>query len=233
MIGIIGAMTVEIELLVDMMAQCEEKTISQITYYKGFLCGRNAVVAVSGVGKVHAAVCAQTMILQYAPQIIINTGIAGGLAAGLAPGDIVIASSLVQYDIDNTAVGDPAGFVSGIGLIHMPCADVVAKRLYALAAEENGCRCAFGTIATGDRFVTDGEKAAWIHQQFGALACEQEGGSIAQVCHLNGVPFCAIRAISDGADSASPVDYFQFKQLAARRSAGLIKNYIERFEPNA
>jgi adenosylhomocysteine nucleosidase len=229
MIGIIGAMPVEIGLLVDMMGQCEEETISHIQFYKGSLCGTNAVVAVSGVGKVHAAICAQTMILKYAPEVIINTGVAGSLSTGLTAGDIVVATSLVQYDIDNTVVGDPAGCIPGIGIIHIPCDENLVRRFCALAEEENDYSCQAGTIATGDQFITDEKKAKWIHHTFGALACEQEGGSIAQVCYTNKVAFCVIRAISDSADSDSHIDYFQFKQLAAKRSAGLIQKYIGRY----
>jgi adenosylhomocysteine nucleosidase len=225
-IGIIGAMAVEVQLIIDMMERYEEETVSKIQFYKGILSGMDIVVAVSGVGKVNAAVCAQTMILKYAPDIIINTGIAGGLAAGLAPGDIVIASSLVQYDIDNTGVGDPAGLIPGVGLIHIPCAGHLTHRLCALTDNAEDNCCAVGTIATGDRFITDKKTAMWIHETFDALACEQEGGSIAQVCFINDVDFCVIRAISDSADSDSHVDYFEFKQVAAKRSAELIKKYI-------
>jgi adenosylhomocysteine nucleosidase len=227
MIGIIGALPVEVKLLTDMMARYKEETISGITFYIGSLYEKDVIVAVSGVGKVNAAVCAQTMILRYAPKHIINTGIAGGLTGVLAPCDIVIASSLVQYDIDNTGFGDPQGLIPGLDLINIPCDETLVHRFCALIEEEHDHKCQVGTIATGDQLVTDRDKAIRIHHKFGALACEQEGGSIGQVYYINNIPFCVIRAISDGADSASQIDYFQFKQLAAERSAGLIKKFIE------
>ena len=229
MLGIIGAMSVEIKLLIDMMTHCEKETVSKIQFFKGGLFDTDVVVAVSGVGKVNSAICTQTMILKYEPEIIINTGVAGSLTDNLNMGDIVIASSLVQYDIDNTGIGDPAGLIPGIGIIDIPCTEYLVNRFDALATEENDYYCQIGTIATGDQFITNHDKAKWIHDQFGGLACEQEGGSLAQVCYVNDVDFCVIRAISDNANCNSHVDYFEFVQLAARRSASLIKKYVESY----
>ena len=77
MIGIIGAMDIEVDLLKQAMENAQERVISGIRYLHGKLCGKEAVVARCGVGKVNAAVCAQTMILEYKPEVLINTGYAG------------------------------------------------------------------------------------------------------------------------------------------------------------
>ena len=79
MIGIIGAMSVETDKITAMMSDVRIEKAAGCEFYVGSLCGRDAVVAVSGVGKVNAAVCTQTMILKYSPELIINSGVAGGL----------------------------------------------------------------------------------------------------------------------------------------------------------
>ena len=96
-----------------------EKTEEQIgmTFVKGKLCGKDAVVVRSGIGKVNAAMCAQTMILRYHPRLIINTGVAGGMGKGIKISDIVVADSVVQHDMDTSDLGDPKGFISGIDRI--------------------------------------------------------------------------------------------------------------------
>ena len=82
-----------------------------------------------GIGKVNAAMCAQTMILRYHPALVINTGVAGGIGDGVHIGDIVLATDVVQHDMDTTAVGDEKGFLSGVNLVHVPCGQEVLKSL--------------------------------------------------------------------------------------------------------
>lgn len=102
MIGIIGAMDIEVDLLKAQMQEPQTKTVSGISFVQGLLCGRPAVVARCGVGKVNAAVCAQTMILNYAPESVINTGVAGSLSNTFDIGDVVVADYVVQGDVDTT-----------------------------------------------------------------------------------------------------------------------------------
>ncbi len=116
-IGIIGAMDVEVAELIESMENIKKDTISGIVYYEGTLQGKDVVVAKCGIGKVHAAVCTQTMILKYNPAAIINTGVAGSLSASLDIGDLVVSNKVVQHDFDTSGVGDPIGLISGIDLI--------------------------------------------------------------------------------------------------------------------
>lgn len=125
MIGIIGAMDIEVDLLKAQMQEPQTKTVSGISFVQGLLCGRPAVVARCGVGKVNAAVCAQTMILNYAPESVINTGVAGSLSNTFDIGDVVVADYVVQGDVDTTALGDPPGFISTVDIIKIPCSPSV------------------------------------------------------------------------------------------------------------
>lgn len=120
MTGIIGAMSSEVEKLLEQMEEDKTEKISGITYHSGMLAGRQCVVAQCGIGKVAAAVCAQTMFLRYAPSELINVGVAGGIGSGVHIGDVVISSGLVQHDMDTTALGDKKGFISGLNLVVIP-----------------------------------------------------------------------------------------------------------------
>ncbi len=113
--------------------------------------------------------------------------------------DIVVADSVVQHDMDTSDLGDPKGFISGIDRIQIPCDEELNDKVRAAAGAVEGLACHQGIIATGDQFVGSKDKLNRLMEEFGAVACEMEGGSIGQVCYINKVPFTVVRAISDNA----------------------------------
>ncbi len=226
MIGIIGAMAVEVENLIEEMSDKQVETTSGISYHIGSISGIRCVVAQCGVGKVAAAVCAQTMILKYQPDAIINVGVAGGIGQSIHIGDIVISRGLVQHDMDTTSLGDQKGLISGINLVTIPADEKLVQKVAATAAEVYGDGVHIGIIATGDQFICDAEKLRGLAEDFDASACEMEGGSIAQVCWLNNVKFAVIRAISDNADEDANVDFAAFAVTSAHKITQLIVNLL-------
>lgn len=226
MIGIIGAMKSEVEALQAQMEQVTVSTISGVDYYCGLLQGKEVVVAQCGVGKVFAAICAQTMILTFHPDCVINTGVAGGLSTDLAVGDVTVATTLVQHDMDTSALGDPIGLISGINVVHFPADEAVSQKL-ANAAAKVGCAVKRGTIVSGDQFISAPEQKAKLHKDFDAVACEMEGASIAHVCYVNQVPFAVLRAISDSANGDGAMEFTEFVQLAADRSTAIINAFCK------
>lgn len=225
-IGIIGAMRVEIEALAAAMEDARTETVGALEFRTGKLCGRDAVLAVCGVGKVFAAICAQTMIIHFGVDAILNTGVAGTLTDALSIGDIAVAEDVVQHDMDTSPLGDPVGLISGLNIVHMKADAVLADAVCAAIAAAGG-KSLRGTIATGDVFVADDAKKAYIRDTFSAIACEMEGGAIGQVCTANGIPFAVIRAISDGGNEDSPMDYPTFVKMAAARSAEVVKAVLQ------
>lgn len=225
-IGIIGAMELEVEALKAMMDSARIERISSVDFYSGKINGIDTVVAAAGIGKVNAAVCAQTMILKYSPDIIINVGVAGGLDKDFAIGDIAVADTVAEHDMDTTAVGDPAGFISGIDRVYMDCDKNVAE-LMEKAAKAVGLGVKRGIIASGDQFISSQEQRDKIIKDFGAIAAEMEGASIGHVCTMNNVPFGVLRAISDGANSDSVMDYPTFAKMAAANSIKIITYMLE------
>jgi len=222
-IGIIGAMQMEVDALQASMTNPVSETVSGITFVKGNIGAHEVVAAVCGIGKVFAAMCAQTMILRYAPDGIINIGVAGTVTKGLKVLDIAIADNVCQHDMDTSPLGDPVGLISGINQIYFP-ADPALAQAIAAAADKLGVHHITGTIASGDQFIHTQEKKDWIHSTFNAIAAEMEGGSIGHVCTVNKIPFAVLRTISDG--DGGTMDYNTFAQKAALQSIEVIREAL-------
>ncbi len=229
MIGIIGAMGVEINTLLGVLENRETQVISGITYSKGTIYGKEVVLAVCGVGKVFAAICTQTMILNYAPEVIINTGVAGALSDRLTIGDIVVADAVLQHDMDTTPLGDPPGLISGINMVKFPT-DEETRIALKNAIRAQNINCYVGTVATGDKFLASPEVKETIRNTFDALAGEMEGGAVGHVCYVNNIKFCVLRAISDCADGTGAKDYMKFLKAAAQNAAAVVLLYIKEYK---
>ncbi len=225
MIGIIAAKDCELELIEGRMTSPVHETHGAISFVRGTLEGRDAVIAVCGVGKVFAAMCAEAMIIDYSPDFVINTGVGGTLSDKLSIGDVAIASKLCQHDMDTSAVGDEVGLVSGINKVYFD-ADGEAVTKLSEAAREMGINTFVGTVASGDKFIAEKADKDRIVSVFGAVACEMEGAAIAQVCCVNGVPFAVCRAISDNADGTSCDDFPAFIKASAAVSAELVCRFL-------
>lgn len=225
MIGIIAAMNVEMESLRSHIENPVTEVISGIRFVRGMLEGKEVVTAVCGIGKVFAAMCAQTMILRYSPEMIINTGVAGTLTDKLGIGSIAVSSCVVQHDMDTSPLGDPVGLISGINKVELPADETLSNAL-SDCAKAMGITTVTGVIASGDQFVASTERKQFITENFGAIACEMEGAAVGHVCHVNEVPFCVLRAISDSADGSSHMDYPTFVKMAAEQSVALMRRFL-------
>ena len=225
MIGIIAAMNVEMESLRSFMTDTTTETISGITFVSGTLEGKQVVTAVCGIGKVFAAICTEAMILRYAPSLVLNSGVGGTLTPALSIGDIAVATSLVQHDMDTSAIGDPVGLISGINKIYFEADKDAVARLCA-AADKVGARTRCGTIASGDQFLADGARKQFIAETFSAIACEMEGAAVAQVAYVNRTPFAVMRAISDSASGDATMEYPKFLAMAAAKSHAILDAFL-------
>lgn len=227
LIGIICAMEKEANGIIDVMEGKRSEIISGVTFTSGKIHGKSCVVAVCGIGKVFAALCAQSMILKYSPDLIINCGVAGGLDSRLGICDIALSSSLVQHDMDTSALGDPKGMISGINIINIP-SDKESTELLERCAAEEGIKTLTGVIASGDKFMSENCEKKNIVDTFEAIACEMEGAAVAQVCYVNNVRFCVMRAISDGGDDNASMDYPTFAKIAAEQAVKVILKFFEK-----
>lgn len=222
MIGIIGAMPMEVDGLKERMTSKMEKTTAGIDFCSGMLNGVPCVVARCNPGKVNAALCAQIMISDYRPQAVINSGVAGGIGSEVHIGDLVVASAVVQHDMDTTPIGDKQGYLSGLGLIEIPAAKRLTEPIVQAARGVYAGRVHLGVVATGDQFICSAQKLHELERGFRAVACEMEGGAVGHVCYANGVDFAVLRAVSDNADDDAGVDYAAFAPIAAQKGIELL-----------
>lgn len=227
MIGIIGAMDEEVEILLKEIQLERKESKAKMEFSCGILWGQKAVVVRSGIGKVNAAVCAQILVDDFNADYIINVGIAGGIGENINPGDIVIADNLVQHDMDTTAFGDKFGQIPRLDTFDFKCSPELVEKAEEACKKLVSSKSFLGRIVTGDQFIADLTKIKWLKDEFDALACEMEGGSIAQVCYLNNVPFVVIRSISDNANTGAHMDYEKFKYIAVDNSVNILRGMLE------
>lgn len=223
-LGIIGAMEQEVETLLGIL---ENKTVTKkagSTFYAGRLEGLEAVVVQCGVGKVNAAMCAQSMCDSFGVTHLVNTGIAGSLCADLDIGDLVVSQDAMYHDFDCVHFGYPFGKVPGMDVVSFPADDTLIGYAFAAAESVNPGHTKIGRIASGDQFVASKEKKEQIISDTHGLCTEMEGAAIAQTAYRNGVPFVILRAISDKADDSAEMDYPTFERIAAHRCAEVTKN---------
>ena len=135
----------------------------------------------------------QLFIDRHHPDWIINAGVAGSFL-DLPIGTILLADSFIQHDVDTTAMGDPIGMVSTVNKVEFPTDEVERARAIL---DGLGVSYQVGKVATGEAFMTKGERADWVAKTFSPALCEMEGGAIAQVCLRNQVKFTALKSVSD------------------------------------
>lgn len=229
MIGIIGAMEEEVTALKNEMENVETAEYASMQFLKGTLCGKEAVVVRSGIGKVNAGICAQILVDKYAVDTLINTGIAGSLDAGIDIGDMVISSDAVHHDMDATIFGDPAGQVPRMDTFSFPADEKLVELAKVANEKANPDISTFvGRVASGDQFISSGAAKERIAGTFGALCTEMEGAGIAHAAYLNKVSYVIIRAISDKADNSATMDYPEFEKQAIAHSVRLVKELLAR-----
>lgn len=229
MIGIICALSIEVEGLTKLLDNKKEETYAKMKFVSGTINGKEVVMTECGIGKVNAAMSTQVMIDKYSPDVIINSGIAGSVSRKLKIGDIVISKDCVQHDFDGTQMGDPKGLIqyNDETRIDIPVSENIANKLFDACKDLKDTNVLCGRIATGDIFVAEKSMRSAIADEFSALACEMEGGAVAQVCYRNGVECAILRCISDDFDENQFMDFMEFRILAADKSMSAIKNFLE------
>ena len=221
-LGIIGAMQVEVEILLAHMENKETKTMAGCTFYEGTLETLPCVVVQCGVGKVNAAMCAQILCSCYGVTHLVNTGIAGSLCAELDIGDLLVSSDAMYHDFDCYHFGYPFGKVPGMDVIAFPADKIMMDCAFAAAEAVNPGHTRIGRVASGDQFVADKALKEKIIANTQGLCTEMEGAAIAQTAYRNGIPFVILRAISDKADDSAEMDYPTFERIAAHRCAEVV-----------
>ena len=215
-------------------------------FWCGELHGHPVVLALSKIGKVAAATTATTLIEAFKAQRIVFTGVAGGLGAGVQVGDVVVASGYFQHDMDASPLF-PRFEIPLYGLTVFPCDPALSATL--LEATHTACSSLqgidhindqptrvtvhSGLITSGDRFVSGALESMALQNALQAqglqpLAVEMEGAAVAQVCWDYGIPFAAVRTISDRADDQAHVDFPSFvAEVASVYAVSMVSEFLK------
>lgn len=225
-IAIIGAMEEEVTLLRDHIEGKSQDTIAGCEFTFGRMLDTDVILLKSGIGKVNAAMSSSILLEKYKPDLIINTGSAGGFNPSLNVGDIVISTEVRHHDVDVTVFNYEYGQVP-----QLPAAFLADERLILTAEkaaqEIAGIQIVKGLIATGDSFMNDPVKVEFVRTKFQNLqAVEMEAAAIAQVAFQFKTPFVIIRALSDIAGKESNISFDQFLEKAALHSATLVMKMV-------
>lgn len=223
MIGIIGAMQIEVDAILEYFDQYDEKEINGVKFYLSKYDDKDVILCLSGVGKVNASMTTTLLINEFKVDKIINIGTAGGMNPNQNTLDIVVAEKVYQYDFNTCAIdGD-----EGLG-IESFCDDGLIK--LAVNNPINDVKVWVGNIASGDTFVAEDEKTNYILNNFdNIIACEMESGAISQVCNRANVPCVVLRSLSDIVyKEESGMDFKEYASIASKNSAKIVINLISK-----
>jgi adenosylhomocysteine nucleosidase len=225
--GIIGAMEQEVTLLRDKIENRQTLTLAGCEIYTGTLNGVEVALLKSGIGKTSAALGTTLLLELCKPDLVINTGSAGGLAPMLSVGDIVVSDEVRYHDADVTAFGYEPGQMAGCPAAFRADAQLIAAAEACIS--ELNLNAVRGLVVSGDAFINGAEPLARIRATFPqAIAVEMEATAIGHVCHQFKVPFVVVRAISDVADKASHLSFEEFLAVAAQQSSLLVEKLLAR-----
>jgi len=229
MLAVMGAMAEEVRLLRDEMTGVREDRHAGIVVATGEFRGARIALSQCGIGKVNAAICTQMLLTLYQPEALVFSGVAGGLLPNMRVGDLVVASHLIQFDVDLTAFGRRHGELPDRDRMIQSCPKLVERTSEAFDAAfdgEDGPNLMIGTVVSGDRFVEDSKTLRWLQREFGALATEMEGAAVGYTCQLNEVPFVVTRGLSDTANEKAPQDFKANLETVCRNSFRLMEQLI-------
>jgi adenosylhomocysteine nucleosidase len=250
-LAVVSAMREEIGELREHMSPVITERHAGRDFHRGELHGVPCVLVLSGVGKVAAAATTAMLLDRFRARAVVFTGTAGGLGPAVRVGDVVIARSLLQHDLDASPLF-PRYEVPLTGRSHFETHPALGDVLLAAAREAvtsreqwvasqrlrglgiTGPRVHEGLVVSGDRFIatrTEGQALRSALPQ--ALAVEMEGAALAQVCHDFGMPFAVVRSISDRADDEATTDFLQFVEgYASALTHELLRLALPRLGPS-
>lgn len=221
-IVIIGAMPSELADIRGFFKDAEIKRISGFDFYINSLNGKKIVNVCCGIAKVNAAVCTQVAIDNFAPDAVINAGIAGGMNSDVKVCDIVISTEVLPHDLDLHFLKD-----------YPPYCGVFKADENIIAVTEKVCgsfdgNCFKGRIVSGEAFISSNEVKADIISRLNPYAVDMESAAVGHCCFLNNMPFASIRCISDNADDEGAMSFDEFEKIAAKKVADIVLEVCNR-----
>lgn len=220
-IGIIVAMSKELALLRPILNSTDTTVVNGLQFLHGSVANHQVVALQCGIGKVNAAIGTVTMIEHFAPDCIINTGVAGGADKQVSIMDIVVGEKVAYYDVWCGPECE-IGVVQGLPPYFCASKSIIEKMPKSPLLK-------YGLIVSGDQFVESIQKVEKIKENFpDAFAIDMESGAIAQVCELMKVPFLSMRVVSDspGASHNSMIQYQNFWEDAPVHTLKIVEQLL-------
>lgn len=192
-IALLVAMDKEMQLLIPLLEERTDGDIDGMPVHYGRI-GRHAIaLARCGIGKVNAAVNTYRVISAFSPELVINSGVAGGAGGGARIGDLLVADYVAYHDVW-CGPGTATGAADGLE-VFIPADGALISRAHEMLGDEG---TVYGLICSGDRFIASAQEVRNIRHDFPAVkAIDMESAAIAQVCAMKRVPFNILRVISD------------------------------------
>ncbi|MFJ8236870.1 5'-methylthioadenosine/S-adenosylhomocysteine nucleosidase [Ureibacillus sp. NPDC094379] len=225
-VAIIGAMEEEVEILRESLSNAKVTTIANSEFTTGTYDGKEIILLKSGIGKVNAAMSTTVLLYEFKPDVVINTGSAGGYDPELEVGAVVISKEVRHHDVDVTAFNYEIGQVP-----QLPAAFPADERLINIAQESvseiGEHQFGVGLICSGDVFMSNPTRVEQVRSYFPKMkAVEMEAAAVAQVCYQFKTPFVVIRALSDIAGKESNISFDEFLPIAAKHSSEIVLKTI-------
>jgi adenosylhomocysteine nucleosidase len=201
-VAILVALEVEARALVRQLAR---STVSSphLSVWEGLLDGRRVVLLITGIGKVAAALAAQFACDVFDPQCLVAVGLAGATYGDGQPGQLIVASGALQHDMDARPLTKGKGTIPSLGIAVIPADSTWSDRLRLATARvvTKPDMVRSGVVLTGDQIVSSRDVRDRLVRDFPEGVClDMETAAMAQVARQNGIPWAALRMISDAAD---------------------------------
>ena len=219
-IGIVVAMDKEFALFENLLEERKDISSAGFRILTGRTGNKKICLMTSGIGKVAAATGINLLRSLYQPDMIVNSGVAGGVGENLKAGDIVAGSEYAYHDVD-CGPGNEYGQVQGF-----PARFSADVRLLELVSG-HGIRQ--GLFCTGDQFVSRADQLESIRSHFPEVqAVDMESAAMAQVCHIWNIPFLSLRVISDtpGKQEDNLNQYYDFWESAPGKNFEMIRSLL-------
>lgn len=220
-IGIIAAMSKEVALLKPLLSNSVDSEFDGFTFHCGTIGSHRVIIMQCGIAKVNAAIGTVAMVDNYRPNLIINSGVAGGADKSVKVMDIVVGTQVAYHDV-YCGPETMRGAVQGLPLYFQGAKNVIDQ-----IPESDDIKK--GLICTGDQFIDTIEQINEIKKYFPeVLAVDMESAAIAHVCELRHVPFLSFRVISDspGASPNNTAEYTNFWETAPKHTFEVLRNLL-------
>lgn len=227
MIGVFTEDANEITYLLNKVKLIEKKQFGEMILYVAVLNNTKFVIADSGFCKVNIGAAAALAHYLYKLDQIIGVGDCGCMQSrGANPGDVAIAETSRQYDVDFSAIGYQPSLVVGLSQPQYP-ADEALVSLAQQQATALAIPFIVSNFGSADRFLADGETFYALSQEFGFDTVDAETGALGEFAFINSIPYVYVKGVSNYGDTDAPAMYREYRSLAYETACKVVYQMLD------